>query len=346
MIERKTIIERSHQAFHTARTLTYLGELKLLQNFTKLFRPWVEVPTEPEKDVGARPFILKDIENLYREDGELFSQGPLPLQLLTPESPLKHGTRLARILWTSVKMSRLRKTRRSKPEAPVEEDLPDYFVRNFHWQIDGYLSEESAAIYDHQVEILFTGTAQAMRRLALPPLIRHVQTLGRKAQILELACGTGELSATVRAALPDHQLTITDLSAPYLALAQKRLMGLDVDFLRTSADALPLKDASQDVVYNVFLMHELPTKVRRKVIAEAMRVLRPGGVFITVDSIQEGEVPEYAWALKKFPQDYHEPFYKSYVAWPMEKAFIEAGLLNVQSKRGFFSKCVWGTRPS
>jgi len=346
MLERKVIVERSHQAFHAARTLTYLGELKLLHNFTKLFRPWVEVPPEPTNGREGRPFLLKDIEELYRRDAELFSSSSLPLQLLAPESPLSHGRRLARILWTSVKMSRLRKEKRSKPAAPVEDDLPDYFVRNFHWQIDGYLSEESAAIYDHQVEILFTGTAAAMRRLALPPLLQHVRSLQRKAQILELACGTGELSATVRAALPEHQLTVSDLSAPYLALAKKRLSGLDVDFVRAAAEDLPFKEASQDVVYNVFLMHELPSKVRSKVLAEAMRVLRPGGVFITVDSIQEDEVPEYAWALKKFPQDYHEPFYKSYTQWPLQDAYRKAGFENISQSRGFFSKCVVGAKPS
>lgn len=344
MIMKKQVVERSHQAFHMARTLTYLGELKLLNSFTKLFRPWVEVP-ENHPDKALRPFLLKDMEELFRHDAGLFSSGLLPLPLLTPESPLEHGKRLARILYTGVKMSRLRKVRESKPKVE-KPDLPEYFVRNFHWQIDGYLSNESAAVYDHQVEILFTGTAAAMRRLIFSPLSNFLQNFQGKADILELASGTGELSAAVHRAYPQHHLTVTDLSAPYLALAQERLRGQEVDFVRAAAEELPFKDASQDVIYSVFLFHELPSEIREKALAEAFRVLRPGGLFIMVDSIQKDEVPEYAWALEKFPVDFHEPFYKSYTQWPVEAALAKHGFTTVESRRGFFSKCVWGTRPA
>ena len=36
----------------------------------------------------------------------------------------------------------------------------------------------------------------------------------------------------------------------------------------------------------VYLFHELPGDVRRAVAAEMMRVLRPGGLVVLVDSIQ------------------------------------------------------------
>ena len=34
---------------------------------------------------------------------------------------------------------------------------PRYFLQNFHYQSGGYLTDESAALYDHQVEVLFVG---------------------------------------------------------------------------------------------------------------------------------------------------------------------------------------------
>src|SRR5665213_4248511 len=49
---------------------------------------------------------------------------------------------------------------------------PRYYLQNFHFQTDGYLSDHSADLYDHQVEVLFGGAADAMRRQALVPL-RH-----------------------------------------------------------------------------------------------------------------------------------------------------------------------------
>ena len=45
---------------------------------------------------------------------------------------------------------------------------PEYYLQNFHYQTDGWLSSRSARVYDYQVESLFLGTADAMRRQALP----------------------------------------------------------------------------------------------------------------------------------------------------------------------------------
>jgi hypothetical protein len=50
------------------------------------------------------------------------------------------------------------------------EGYPSYYLQNFHHQTDGYLSDMSANLYDLQVEILFNGSADAMRRRILAPL--------------------------------------------------------------------------------------------------------------------------------------------------------------------------------
>ena len=52
-----------------------------------------------------------------------------------------------------------------------KKDLPKYYLRNFHYQTDGYLSEKSARLYEFQVETLFTGCAATMRRFSMIPLL-------------------------------------------------------------------------------------------------------------------------------------------------------------------------------
>src|SRR5450631_251156 len=47
---------------------------------------------------------------------------------------------------------------------------PRYYLQNFHFQSGGWMTEDSARRYDTQVEVLFNGTANAIRRQALPPL--------------------------------------------------------------------------------------------------------------------------------------------------------------------------------
>ena len=50
--------------------------------------------------------------------------------------------------------------------------LPRYYQQNFHFQTDGYLSDHSARLYDFQVESLFAGTADVMRRRAYVPIAK------------------------------------------------------------------------------------------------------------------------------------------------------------------------------
>src|SRR3546814_4102614 len=79
---------------------------------------------------------------------------------------------------------------------PYRGRYPRYYLQNFHFQSGGYLSEESARLYDYQVEVLFTGGAGAMRRHALVPLAEHFHNQGiRETRLLDVACGTGRFLA-------------------------------------------------------------------------------------------------------------------------------------------------------
>eukprot|EP00443_Scrippsiella_acuminata_P060241 CAMPEP_0115554928 /NCGR_PEP_ID=MMETSP0271-20121206/97547_1 /TAXON_ID=71861 /ORGANISM="Scrippsiella trochoidea, Strain CCMP3099" /LENGTH=95 /DNA_ID=CAMNT_0002988671 /DNA_START=129 /DNA_END=413 /DNA_ORIENTATION=+ len=48
---------------------------------------------------------------------------------------------------------------------PPGRTYPEYYLRNFHYQTDGWLSDASARIYEVSTEALFTGTQDAMQRL-------------------------------------------------------------------------------------------------------------------------------------------------------------------------------------
>ena len=162
-----------------------------------------------------------------------------------------------------------------------------------------------------------------------------------EAQVLEVAAGTGEISDSVSKAFPKINYTVSDLSRAYLEGAQERLKNRKLNFIQAAAEDLPFKDQSLDVVFSVFLFHEIPSAVREKAIQEAYRVLKPQGRLIIVDSIQKPDVPDYEWALYRFPIDYHEPFYKSYTEWDMAKTLKDTGFGEIHSKRGFLTKCVW-----
>ncbi len=93
--------------------------------------------------------------------------------------------------------------------------------------------------------------------------------------MLDVACGTGCFLREVRLAYPALRLKGLDLSKTYLEEARRHLDGLrHVDLIVANAELIPLADNSQDVVTAIFLYHELPGEVRRRVTAEIARVLR------------------------------------------------------------------------
>ena len=89
---------------------------------------------------------------------------------------------------------------------------------------------------------------------------------------------------------------------------------------------------------SVFMMHELPPKIRREMIGECARVLKPGGRLVIVDSLQRRDVPDYAGLLERFPQNYHEPYFESYLDEDFAAIASACGLAHVRDEPAFVSK--------
>src|SRR5437763_8099719 len=156
------------------------------------------------------------------------------------------------------------------PEAPPDR-YPGYYRRKFHFQTDGYLSEASAERYDYQVEVLFGGAAAPMRRQALVPLrealLRHPGG-PIQAKLLDIGCGTGAFLREAKRNYPRLAVTGLDLSAPYLAVARRRLKDWSrIELVESPAEAMPFPDAAFDIATCIYLFHELPPPVRRLVAA-------------------------------------------------------------------------------
>ncbi len=176
----------------------------------------------------------------------------------------------------------------------------------------------SANLYDLQVEILFNGGADPMRRRILAPLRAELpQTVSPKEiKVLDLACGTGRTLKFLRATLPKASLYGVDLSPAYLRKANQLLSGIPGELpqlMQGNGENLPYLDNYFHAISSVFLFHELPPGARQQVIEESFRVTKPGGIFIICDSIQEGDCPEFQTILENFPVSFHEPYYKNYI---------------------------------
>ncbi|MFH9295856.1 class I SAM-dependent methyltransferase [Streptomyces sp. NPDC017520] len=92
--------------------------------------------------------------------------------------------------------------------------------------------------------------------------------------VLDIACGTGIVTERLRR--PGRTVVGVDRSPGMLGLAARRVPGAIV---RGDGARLPFASDTVDAVVIIWLLHLLPHPV--PVLAEAARVLRPGGVLIT-----------------------------------------------------------------
>ncbi|MCM2278887.1 MAG: bifunctional 2-polyprenyl-6-hydroxyphenol methylase/3-demethylubiquinol 3-O-methyltransferase UbiG [Oligoflexia bacterium] len=106
--------------------------------------------------------------------------------------------------------------------------------------------------------------------------VEHVlaRAAGKRARVLEVGCGAGFL--TNRLAAAGHVVTGLDRAPGSLEIARRHDRGGTATYVAGDALALPFGDRSFDVVAAMDFLEHVETP--EKAIAEASRVLRPGGL--------------------------------------------------------------------
>jgi ubiquinone/menaquinone biosynthesis C-methylase UbiE len=132
--------------------------------------------------------------------------------------------------------------------------------------------------------------------------------VGPADDVLDVACGTG--NAALRAAQAGARVVGVDLT-PELLEEGARLaeqLGVEVQWVEGDAEALPMEDASFDVVVSVFGCMFAPR--HRVAAAELARVLRPGGRLAVSAWTPDGAMGEFFRTLGGHlppPPDFVQP---------------------------------------
>jgi ubiquinone/menaquinone biosynthesis C-methylase UbiE len=326
------------------RMAWYAGHLHVLRRLAERQRHQEGEPARPKprSDQRIEQRLNADMAALIEQDLANIESGIYPL-------PVDHDGSLLTLLGRSqlffsdlpdIYERRKRNATHEVLTAKTRGQRPDYYLQNFHFQSGGWLTEESADRYDTQVEVLFKGTANAMRRQALPPLAEVFAGRDqRKLRLIDLGCGTGRLLDFVKQAWPRLPALGLDLSDAYIRHARRHLRDWSrINLVVANAEAIPARDNSCDAVTSTFLLHELPPGVRRTVIGEAARVLKPGGRLILMDSLQLGDEPDYDGMLERFSQYYHEPYYRSYLSEDFPAIARGCGLAHTGDTKAYVSK--------
>lgn len=332
----KTIIKSSILSANLTKTLLYSLEYRSMYWLSKSFSLFVKPPHQ-ERRKDLINYLKKKVVEIHKMDAENIVNGIYPVNVIVPKGTINHIKNLPMLLVDSLRISRRRKLNlKSDIKDKDFGDAPDYLNRNYHFQTDGYFSDESAKMYEHQVEILFSGTAAPMRRMLIQK-IKETQNFSRPIRILEIGAGVGTATIDFAQSFQYSSYIVSDVSYQYLEAARKRLKG-NFEFVRAKAEDLPFKDGEFDLVFSIYLFHELPRSVREKVIQETSRVLKTNGVMAICDSLQKNDDPILNEALESFPIDYHEPFYKDYTLWNPIELMKKSGFKDIRFDHQLLSK--------
>jgi len=98
-------------------------------------------------------------------------------------------------------------------------------------------------------------------------------------RLLDVGCGTGTLLIAVKAAQPDAEVVGVDPDPDILSIAREKASqaGVEVELEVGFADRLPHGDGTFDRVVSTLAYHHLTRREKQDALAEAFRVLKPGG---------------------------------------------------------------------
>ncbi len=139
-----------------------------------------------------------------------------------------------------------------------------------------------AGRYDFLNHFLSVGQDYRWRRIAVGIVKKHIKTVARP-QILDIACGTGDLSFEALRQVPSAHITGIDLAKPMLDVFQEKITKRSVSITIAEGDveALQFLDNTFDAVTIGFGTRNFTNL--EIAFAEIYRVLKPGGIFVNLE---------------------------------------------------------------
>ncbi|HTW36050.1 MAG TPA: rhodoquinone biosynthesis methyltransferase RquA [Rhizomicrobium sp.] len=158
--------------------------------------------------------------------------------------------------------------------------IPPYLSNRYWW---AYMKPWAVWIFDRQwvVNVLLYGHYAKLRDAAFA---EFASTLSGRT--LQISCCYGDFTPRLTAQIEKARgrIDVVDILPVQLENVQRKIGNAPcAHFHRMDAEALKFPDSSFENVLVFFLLHEVPHESRERAIAEAFRVLKPGGTVVVID---------------------------------------------------------------
>lgn len=214
-------------------------------------------------------------------------------------------------------------------DADWQQNIPAYAGREIHIQPGGYAREPLAGVfYDYGIKVFMGGAADFDRLHKGIAMAAAAPADGQVNRILDLGVSMGATTIALKQRFPQAEVWGIDISAPMVRYAHLRAVqaNAEIHLRQMAAEQLEFPDQHFDAVLAVLLFHELPVPVAKQVIAEAWRVLRPGGTFTVLDfsGVRERDVYSMFFVAMD-AADNGEPYLPDYVRSNVEDLLVAQG---------------------
>ncbi|MEP1420506.1 MAG: class I SAM-dependent methyltransferase [Erythrobacter sp.] len=176
--------------------------------------------------------------------------------------------------------------------------MPTYAKHEIHLQKGGYVGNPLAGYVNYHYgnilyEALFGSNIQDQRIAQMANAVPLPED-GEVGRALDMGCGTGRLAYGLKNRFPNAEVTGIDIAGPMVRFSHKRAVDLEIDctFAQRNAESTGYPDNHFDVIASNILHHEIDAAATDNVIAEAFRILRPGGVFYPIDHATGKQAPQ------------------------------------------------------
>jgi demethylmenaquinone methyltransferase/2-methoxy-6-polyprenyl-1,4-benzoquinol methylase len=156
-------------------------------------------------------------------------------------------------------------------------------------------------------------------------------------RIVDICCGTGSQSIMLAKRFKEEGKVVgLELSSAQLRVAKKKERPNCLYFIRCDAQSMPLSNCYFDKGIICSALHEMPKDVRKNVLSETFRVIKPGGKIV----IAEPNRPNKKWkvllfeAIDRFTPEY--PTYKDLLQCRLVNEIKEAGFRVIRTEIAAF----------